>query len=103
MLVAMGEFALLQTELKPVLLTMSKTNLNITAVHKYPILEMPPMIFVHWDTLGSLNTVLNQTKGVVSQFEQLQKPQTAQANNSTIGNPLSQIGETIGGALGLGK
>jgi hypothetical protein len=61
------------------------------------------MIFVHWDTLGSLNTVLNQTKGVVSQFEQLQKPQTAQANNSTPGNPLSQIGETIGGALGLGK
>jgi len=54
------------------------------------------MIFLLQDTLGSLNTVLNQTKGVVSQFEQLQKPQTAQAINSTPGNPLSQIGETIG-------
>jgi hypothetical protein len=103
MVVAMGEFALLQTELKPVLLAMSKSNVNITAVHNHPILEKPPMIFVHWDTLGSINTVLNQTKGVVSQFEQLQKPQTVQANNSTGGDPLSQIGETIGGALGLGK
>jgi hypothetical protein len=103
MVVAMGEFALLQTELKPVLLAMSKANVNITAVHNHPILEKPPMIFVHWDTLGSLNTVLNQTKGVVSQFEQLQKSQTAQANNSTGENPLSQIGKTIGGALGLGK
>jgi hypothetical protein len=103
MVVAMGEFALLQTELKPVLLAMSKANVNITAVHNHPILEKPPMIFVHWDTLGSLNTVLNQTKGVVSQFEQLQISQTAQANNSTGENPLSQIGKTIGGALGLGK
>jgi hypothetical protein len=77
MVVAMGEFALLQTELKPVLMAMSKENVNVTAVHNHPILEKPPMIFVHWDTLGNLNTVLNQTKGVVSQFEQLQKPQTA--------------------------
>ena len=103
MVVAMGEFALLQTELKPVLSAMSKANVNITAVHNHPILEKPPMIFVHWDTVGSLNTVLNQTKGVVSQFEQLQKQQTAQANDSTGGNPLGQIGKTIGGALGLDK
>ena len=100
MVVAMGEFALLQTKLKPVLLAMSKSNVNITAIHNHPILEKSPMIFVHWDTLGSLNTVLNQTEGVVSQFERLQKPQTVQTNNSTGENPLSQLGETIGAGLG---
>ena len=46
MVVVMGEFTLLQSELKPVLLAMSKVNWNVTAVHNHPILEKPPMIFL---------------------------------------------------------
>ncbi|MGN6628660.1 MAG: DUF1259 domain-containing protein [Candidatus Nitrosocosmicus sp.] len=45
--VVMGEFALLQSELKPVLLVTTQAKWNITAVHNHPILEKPPMIFVH--------------------------------------------------------
>ena len=58
MVVVMGEFALLQSELKPILMAMSQYNWNITAVHNHPILEKPPMVFVHWDALGNLNTIL---------------------------------------------
>jgi len=61
--IAMGEFALLQTELKPVLKAMVRSDWNVTAVHNHPILEEPDMIFVHWDALGDLNSITNQTKG----------------------------------------
>ena len=50
----MGEFALLQTELKPVLKTLSKTNFTIVAIHNHAILENPKKIFVHWDAKCTL-------------------------------------------------
>ena len=65
--IAMGEFALLQTELKPVLTAISRSDWNVTAVHNHPILEKPAMIFVHWDAQGALDTIINQTKGVLMQ------------------------------------
>lgn len=75
--IAMGEFALLETELKPVLKAMVRSDWNITAVHNHlldphslsptPILEEPDMIFVHWDALGDLNSIINQTKGALMQ------------------------------------
>ncbi len=105
MVVAMGEFGLLQTELKPMLKAISGANWNITAVHNHPILENPPMIFVHWDALGPLNLMVNQTKGVVAQFEQIKQQgpqqQGQQGNNANATNPLDQLGKSIGGALGL--
>jgi len=65
--IAMGEFALLQTELKPVLKAIVRSDWNVTAVHNHPILEEPDMIFVHWDALGDLNSITNQTKGALMQ------------------------------------
>ncbi len=107
MVVAMGEFGLLQTELKPILLAMSQANLNITAVHNHPILEKPPMIFVHWDALGSLNTISNQIKEIATLDQNLSKQQQQQQSqsgkNNTSSNPLSSIGKQLGGALGLGN
>lgn len=105
MVVVMGEFALLQNELKPALMSLSKANLNVTAVHNHPILEKPPMIFVHWNTMGNLDTVMGQIKDVVADYEKIQLqagPNQNNAANST-GNPLDQIGKTLGGALGLDK
>ena len=105
MVVVMGEFALLQNELKPALMSLSKANLNVTAVHNHPILEKPPMIFVHWNTMGNLDTVMGQIKDVVADYEKIQLqsgPNQNNASNST-GNPLDQIGKTLGGALGLDK
>jgi hypothetical protein len=108
--IVMGEFGLLQTELKPVLLAMSQAKWNITAVHNHPIMEKPPMIFVHWDTLGSLNTITNQVREIASLdqtlSQQQQSSQSGNNNNSgntTSGNPLSTIGKQLGGALGLGN
>jgi hypothetical protein len=108
MVIAMGEFGLLQTELKPILLTISQAKWNITAVHNHPILEKPPMIFVHWDTLGSLNTISNQIKEIASLDQSLSKQQQQQqqsqsGKNNTSNNPLASIGKQLGSAIGLGK
>ncbi len=104
MVVVMGEFALLQPELKPMLLAISKANWNVTAVHNHPILENPPMIFVHWDALGDLNTLTGQIKQVVAQNEMMQQQHQSQGNNTDAsGNPLASIGEQIGSAIGIGK
>jgi hypothetical protein len=102
--VVMGEFALLQTELKPTLLAISNANWNVTAVHNHPILEKPSMIFVHWDALGDLNTLTGQIKQVVAQNEKMQQQQQSQTNNTNASeNPLSSLGQQIGSAIGLGK
>ncbi|MDP8906752.1 MAG: DUF1259 domain-containing protein [Thermoproteota archaeon] len=104
MVVVLGEFALLHPELKPMLLAISKANWNVTAVHNHPILENPPMIFVHWDALGDLNTLTGQIKQVVAQNEMMQQQYQTQGNNTEgTGNPLSSIGEQIGSAIGIGQ
>ncbi|HYO06432.1 MAG TPA: DUF1259 domain-containing protein [Phototrophicaceae bacterium] len=104
MVVVMGEFALLQPELKPMLLAISKSNWNVTAVHNHPILETPPMIFVHWDALGDLNTLIGQIEQVVAQNEMMQQQYQSQANNTEASsNPLSSIGEQLGSAIGIGQ
>jgi hypothetical protein len=105
MVVVMGEFALLQNELKPALMSLSKANMNVTAVHNHPILEKPPMIFVHWNTMGNLDTVMSQVKNVVADYEkiQIQAGQGQNQRDNSTGNPLDQIGKTLGGALGLDK
>jgi uncharacterized protein DUF1259 len=102
MVVVMGEFALLQTELKPILLAMSHSDWNITAVHNHPILEKPPMIFVHWDALGNLNTIASQIKAVMNLDQNLSQSQT-HSNNKTSDNPLSTIGKQLGSAIGIGN
>jgi hypothetical protein len=104
MVVVMGEFALLQSELKPILMAMSQYNWNITAVHNHPILEKPPMIFVHWDALGNLNTIAAQIKQVMTLEQNLSLQQSQATNNKTSSdNPLSSIGKQIGSAIGLGN
>jgi hypothetical protein len=87
------------------LLAISKANWNVTAVHNHPILETPPMIFVHWDALGDLNTLTGQIKQVVAQNEMMQQQYQSQTNNTAqaSGNPLSSIGEQLGSAIGIGK
>lgn len=103
MVIVMGEFALLQEELKPALTSLSQANLNVTAVHNHPILEKPPMIFVHWNTMGNLDTVMGQIKDVVADYQKIQVQSGSnqnQGNNSTA-NPLEQVGKTLSGALGL--
>jgi type IV secretory pathway protease TraF len=84
----MGEFALLQTELKPVLKILSKTNWTIVAIHNHAILENPKTIFVHWDAKGPVQSIVPLIKEVLAIQQQ-------SANNSSE-NPLAEIGEKIG-------
>lgn len=103
--VVMGEFALLQNELKLALMSLSNENLNVTTIYNHPILEKPPMIFVHWNTMGSLDKVMSQVKNVVADYEQiqLQSGSNQNATANTTGNPLDQLGKPLGGALALDK
>jgi hypothetical protein len=87
-----GEFALLQTELKPVLNTLSKTNFTIVAIHNHEILENPKTIFVHWDAKGPLESIISPIKEVLA----IQQLSAAQAEGGEEENPLAEIGEKLG-------
>ena len=110
--VAMVELALLQTELKPVLNLISKTNWTIVAIHNHALLENPDTIFVHADAKGTLANIIFPIKEVLA-FQQQQQQQQQSANqtdNATkqgqqqnqsnkTENPLAEIGEKIGEVL----
>jgi hypothetical protein len=100
---AMGEFALLQTELKPVLKTLSKTNWTIVAIHNHAILENPKTIFVHWNAKGPVQSIVSPIKEVLTiQQQSAQEGNEAglgsqqQSGNKSSENPLAEIGEKIG-------
>jgi Domain of Unknown Function (DUF1259) len=100
---AMGEFALLQTELKPVLKILSKTNWTIVAIHNHAILENPKTIFVHWDAKGPVQSIVSPIKEVLAiQQQSAQEGNEAglgsqqQSGNKSSENPLAEIGEKIG-------
>jgi hypothetical protein len=75
--VAMVELALLQTELKPVLNLISKTNWTIVAIHNHALLENPDTIFVHADAKGTLANIIYPIKEVLA-FQQQQQQQQQQ-------------------------
>jgi len=101
---AMVEFALLQTELKPVLNLISKTNWTVVAIHNHALLETPDTIFVHADAKGSLQSIIAPIMGVLSlQQQSAQADNTQQGGqqgeqpaNNNSGNPLADIGEKLG-------
>jgi len=117
--VAMVELALLQTELKPVLNLISKTNWTIVAIHNHALLENPDTIFVHADAKGTLANIIYPIKEVLAfqqqqQQQQEQKQPQQQSANQTDNaikqgqqqnqsnkteNPLAEIGEKIGEVL----
>jgi Domain of Unknown Function (DUF1259) len=106
---AMVEFALLQTELKPVLNLISKTNWTVVAIHNHALLETPDTIFVHADAKGPLESIIFPIKEVLALQQQSaqaggqeagaqqgQQQQGEQPANNNSGNPLADIGEKLG-------
>ncbi len=104
---AMVELALLQTELKPVLNLISKTNWTVVAIHNHALLETPDTIFVHTEAKGPLKSIIFPIKEVLAlqqqsatqaegQGEQQQAQQGEQPANNNSENPLAEIGEKIG-------
>ena len=107
---AMVEFALLQTELKPVLNIISKTNWTVVAIHNHALLETPDTIFVHADAKGPLESIIFPIKEVLALQQQSaqaeggqeagaqqgQQQEGGQPANNNTGNPLADIGEKLG-------
>jgi hypothetical protein len=100
---AMVEFALLQTELKPVLEVISKTNWTVVAIHNHLLLETPDTIYIHTMAKGPVQSIIFPIKEVLA----IQQQSAQEGNEAGLGsqqqsgknsseNPLAEIGEKIG-------
>ena len=58
----MGDFALIEPEMNPVLKSIADAGWTTTGVHNHMILESPKATFMHWETSGDLNTIVTQIK-----------------------------------------
>ena len=101
--VAMVELALLQTELKPVLDLISKTNWTIVAIHNHALLEKPDTIFVHADAKGTLANIIFPIKEVLAFQHQQQNQQQSekQTDNATKQGQAQQRNQNQGISLDL--
>jgi len=61
----MGDFALLESEMNPVLQVLTEAGWTVTGIHNHMILESPKTTFMHWETQGDLNTIIGQTKAAL--------------------------------------
>jgi hypothetical protein len=62
----MGDFALLESEMNPVLQTIKQAGWTVTGIHNHMILESPKTSFMHWETQGNLNTIIGQIKDALA-------------------------------------
>jgi hypothetical protein len=63
----MGDFALLEPEMNPVLRVLTEAGWTVTGIHNHMILESPKTTFMHWETQGDLNTIVGQIKNALAQ------------------------------------
>lgn len=64
-----GDFAILETELQPVLKSLNKSKINIVAIHHHMVGETPRMLFLHYwgrgkalDLAKAINAAMQITK-----------------------------------------
>jgi hypothetical protein len=91
--VAMVELALLQTELKPVLNLISKTNWTIVAIHNHALLENPDTIFVHADANDTLANIIFPIKEVLAFQQQQQQQQSEKQTDNATKQQVQQQGQ----------
>lgn len=63
----MGDFALLESEMNPVLKILTQAGWTVTGIHNHMILESPKTTFMHWETQGDLNTIIGQIKNALAE------------------------------------
>lgn len=63
----MGDFALLESEMNPVLQVLTEAGWTVTGIHNHMILESPKTSFMHWETQGNLNTIIGQIKNALAE------------------------------------
>jgi uncharacterized protein DUF1259 len=56
----MGDFALLETEMNPVLGLIKGFGWTVTGIHNHMVQETPKTTFVHWEASGNLDTLVTQ-------------------------------------------
>ena len=75
--VAFGEFSLLDPEVVPVHKVLDKYNWTITTIHNHMLDESPKLLFMHWTVTGKAEDIVKQAKEAITQ--------TSTYSNSTIG------------------
>lgn len=63
--VVTGEFSLLQDEITPVLDTLRKGNLEITAIHNHWLHENPRLIYLHFQGIGTAKNLARTVKAAI--------------------------------------
>jgi hypothetical protein len=63
----MGDFALLETEMNNVLRVVASNKWTVTGIHNHMINESPKTTFMHWETQGNTDTVVNQINQAFAQ------------------------------------
>ena len=63
----MGDFALLESEINPVLQILTEAGWTVTGIHNHMILESPKTTFMHWETQGDLNRIISQIKNALAE------------------------------------
>jgi hypothetical protein len=63
----MGDFALLESEMNPVLQVLTEAGWTVTGIHNHMILESPKTSFMHWEIQGDLNTIIGQIKNALAE------------------------------------
>jgi Domain of Unknown Function (DUF1259) len=64
---ALGEWALLDSEVIPVQKVMEKYNWTQTALHNHMLGETPKVLFLHWAVTGNPIDIINQAKEIIMQ------------------------------------
>jgi hypothetical protein len=75
--VAFGEFSLVDPEVVPVHKILDKYNWTITTIHNHMLDESPKLLFMHWTVTGKAADIVKQAKEAIMQ--------TSTYSNSTIG------------------
>lgn len=60
-----GDFAILESELQPVLKSLNKSNINIVAIHHHMIGENPRMLFLHYWGRGKASDLAQAVKSAL--------------------------------------
>ncbi|MGN7356544.1 DUF1259 domain-containing protein [Paenibacillus sp. SAF-054] len=68
--VVIGEFALLGNEVNRVIDVLRKGNIEISAVHNHQIGEKPPIIYMHFQGIGSMDALGMTVQEAIKAAEQ---------------------------------
>jgi hypothetical protein len=70
----MGDFALLESEMNPVLQVLTNAGWTVTGVQNHMMLESPKTTFMHGETQGDLNRIVGQIRDALEKTS-IQGPQ----------------------------